>query len=100
MFGEDLTMLSKMCHLIGLYVYIGTVLLFLFGSINRFLKQNVSLDQHSFVLTFVAQQLAYFGVLASYRVVQNLGSSNFEDLKIVGDLQVFPIVCNLPGGSQ
>ena len=93
-------MLSKMCHLIGLYVYIGTVLLFLFGSINRFLKQNVSLDQHSFVLTFVAQQLAYFGVLASYRVVQNLGSSNFEDLKIVGDLQVFPIVFTLPGGSQ
>ena len=100
MFGEDLTMLSKMCHLIGLYVYIGTVLLFLFGSINRFLKQNVSLDQHSFVLTFVAQQLAYFGVLASYRVIQNLGSSNFEDLKIVGDLQVFPIVFTLPGGSQ
>ena len=64
MFGEDLTTLSKMCHLIDLYVYVGTVLLFLFGSINRFLKQNVSLDQQSFVVTFVAQQLAYFGVLA------------------------------------
>ena len=86
MFGKDLTTLSKMCHLIGFYVYLGTVLLFLFVSINRFLKQNFSLDQQSFVVTFVAQQLAYFGVLASYRVVQNLTSSNFEDLKIVGDL--------------
>ena len=59
---------------------------FLFVSINRFLKQNFSLDQQSFVVTFVAQQLAYFGVLASYGVVENLTSSNFEDLKIVGDL--------------
>ena len=54
MFGEDLTMLSKICHLIDLYVYIATVLLFLFGSSNRFLKQNFSLDQQSFVVTFVA----------------------------------------------
>ena len=54
MFGEDLTMLSKMFHLIDLYVYIGTVLLLLFGSMSRFLKQNFSLDQQSFVVTFVA----------------------------------------------
>ena len=54
MFGEDLTTLSKMCHLIDLYVYIGTVSLFLFGSINQFLKQNISPDQETFVVTFVA----------------------------------------------
>ena len=79
MFGEELTMLSKMCHLIDLYLSISTVLLFLFGSINRFLKQNFSPNQQSFEVTFV-EAVSLFST-----AVQNLTSPNFEDVKIVGD---------------
>ena len=79
MFGEELTMLSKMCHLIDSYLSISTVLLFLFGSINRFLKQNFSPNQQSFEVTFVE------AVSLFWTAVQNLTSSNFEDVKIVGD---------------
>ena len=52
---------------------------FLFGSINRFLKQNVSPNQQSFEVTFVA------AVSLFWTAVQNLTSPNFEDVKIVGD---------------
>ena len=79
MFGEELTMLSKMCHLIDAYLSISTVLLFLFGSINRFLKQNFSPNQQSFEVTFV-EAVSLFST-----AVQNLTSPNFEDVKIVGD---------------
>ena len=54
MFGEDLTTLSKMCHLIDSYLSINTVLLFLFGSIDQFFLKNFSPDQQSFKVTFVA----------------------------------------------
>ena len=84
MCGEDLTTLSKMCHFLDLHVYISTVLLFLFGSINQFLKQKFSPNQQSFVVTFVAA-VSLFWSTCLYRAVQNLTSSNFEDLKIVGD---------------
>ena len=79
MFGEELKMLSKMCHLIDSYLSISTVLLFLFGSINRFLKQNFSPNQQSFEVTFVE------AVSLIWTAVQNLTSPNFEDVKIVGD---------------
>ena len=79
MFGEDLRTLSKMCHLIDSYLSISTVLLFLFGSINQFLKQNFSPNQQSFEVTFVAA-VSFF-----WTAVQNLTSPNFEDVKIVGD---------------
>ena len=84
MCGEDLTTLSKMCHFLDLYVHISTVLLFIFGSVNQVLKQKFSPNQQSFVVTFVAA-VSLFWSTCLYRAVQNLTSSNFEDLKIVGD---------------